>query len=116
MSYNTYTWVYVREGQHTFRTKFPIFFGGLNLDGGFKVEAGQNFYLKLNVWNGGGYPVAKIYSTLYPVPEQTATTEAKRCWFRKPQSPQIESLSKETRKGNAETQPNKLPEPKPTVP
>lgn len=106
LNYNSYTWVYVRKGQHAVQMKFPFFFHGLNIRAETKFEAGKNYYLKLAVWNGGGYPIMKIYSTLNQVPEQTATAEAKRCWFRKPSVLQIESLNKETEEISVKAQPN----------
>ena len=113
LEYNSYTWVYVREGRHVIQGKFPFPFHGLNIGGEAKFEAGHNYYLKFNVWNGGGYPVAKIYSALVPETEPTGTAEAKRCWFHKPLVLQIGSSGKEADKAGATNPPVTPQEPAP---
>jgi|GEM_PF-3058405 len=106
---NHYTWIYVRSGQHAFKTKwgFKIFgwepLSDLNMNKAMFFEDGKNYYFRLSDWMSDFnanvfYYSMKINVAISLVNEQTAMKEAGTCWFTKPLVNQIEGVPKESEK------------------
>jgi len=97
---NSYTWIYVKAGEHRLRTKWVWLMSGLNLDTKITFAAGKSYYTKLLVSNDGNPYVMTIRSGLLDVPEQVARKQAGTCWYRKPSVQQIDAVSEQSAKSN----------------
>lgn len=96
---NHYTWIYVREGKHTFRTKWgrKVFgwdpLASLDAEKVMTFADGQCYYLKLISNEHDYYVYSEINIALAPVSEQRAKNQASTCWFSKTLVSQIDGIS-----------------------
>lgn len=97
LHWHSYTWVYVRAGDHLIRTKWGIGLGGLNATGHVNLAAGKNYYLKLTEWDDYYFESDKenVSAALRPVSEEFAMKETVHCDFEKPAVLQIDTQEKE---------------------
>ena len=84
ISGSSFTWVYIKEGQHRIRTKWFWSTRGLNLEDKITFSAGKSYYVMLLVAKDGNPYVTEIRTAIRPVSEQTARKEAAPCQYRKP--------------------------------
>jgi hypothetical protein len=108
MNGNSYTWVYVKAGEHRFHTKWNFVLSGLNANRNFTFETGKSYYMKLLFSNDGNPYWMTIRSGIIEVPEEIARKEAATCWYRKPLVLEVNDAAEETAK-NAITPPTASP-------
>ena len=119
LHWHSYTWVYVRAGDHIIRTKWGIGLGGLNATGNVNLAAGKNYYLKLTEWDDYYFESEKenVSAALRPVSEEVAIKETVHCDFEKPAVPQIDTagqpqpVSAPTEPPNSKPSPDVVPAP-----
>lgn len=70
-----YSWVYLRGGEHTLRTRWGHGLDGLKSDGHVRVAAGTVCCLKLIQWNNAQFSFAGLHAGIRTVPNETARNE-----------------------------------------
>lgn len=77
----SYSWTYVRAGQHTIRTKWMVGLRGLNSTNYATFQAGTNYYVKLVNSSRANPAYVTVYSGLTFVSGETAKKECTTCWY-----------------------------------
>jgi hypothetical protein len=111
-----YSWIYVRSGEHRFRTMGVRMFGNLNFDTQINLAAGHSYYLTLWERRNNYVYFEQIKSGMWSVTEQFARKKTADCWFSKPLVQQIDTPGKQSEGTTTNTPSYKLPEIKSTVP
>jgi hypothetical protein len=111
-----YSWIYVRSGEHRFRTKGTRMFGTLNFDTEINLAPGHSYYLTLYQRINNYVYFKQIRTGMRFATEQIARKETTDCWFRKPLVQQIDTPGKALEGTDTNTPPANVPEIKATVP
>ena len=111
-----YSWIYVRSGEHRFRTKGTRLFGTLNYDIDINPAPGHSYYMTIYQRINSYFYFHKIRTGMRFVTEQIARKETADCWFRKPLVQQIDTLGKQPEGSATNTPSVTWPELKATVP
>jgi hypothetical protein len=93
---NCYSWIYIRSGEHRFRTKGVRFFGNLNFDMQIYPKAGCSYYLTLWERRDNYVYFQQIKSGMWSDTEQFARERTADCWFSKPLVQQIDTLGNQS--------------------
>lgn len=115
--WHSYTWVYVRAGDHMIRTKWGIGLGGLNATGNVNLAAGKGYYLKLSESDDYffGADQERVSESLRTVSADVAIKETLLCDFRPPLVLQIDTAQKVQPAGMPTSTPSPGALPGPTV-